>query len=205
MPRLHLSRSALALSSLCFATFTACAPTSANDAAAPQATAETAQTAAPSFDSANAVNITLPLIKADRTVIGQLILKEASGGVIARVTASEIPIGWHGMHFHVKADCGDTAFKNSGGHINPSGKEHGLRNPNGPDNADLPNIYANDEGFVDAEVFSTRVALRDGIPGRPNLLDSDGSALVIHASEDDQVTQPIGGAGARIACAEIRQ
>jgi len=200
MPRLPLSRFAVLFSSLSLAALTACAP---SNSGAAQQVSNDAQQAAPSFDSANAISLTLPIIQADRTVIGQLILKEASGGVIARVTASDIPIGWHGMHFHVKADCGDTAFKNSGGHINPSGKEHGLRNPNGPDNADLPNIYANDEGFVDAEVFSTRIALRGGIPGRPNLLDSDGSALVIHAAEDDQVTQPIGGAGARIACAAI--
>ena len=31
-----------------------------------------------------------------------------------------------------------------------------------------------------------------------------GRALVIHASPDDHVTQPIGGAGARIACGVIR-
>ena len=33
--------------------------------------------------------------------------------------------------------------------------------------------------------------------------DEDGSALVIHEGGDDGVTQPIGGAGARVGCAAI--
>jgi Cu-Zn family superoxide dismutase len=33
------------------------------------------------------------------------------------------------------------------------------------------------------------------------LIDQDGAAIVVHASPDDHETQPIGGAGARVACA----
>jgi Cu-Zn family superoxide dismutase len=36
------------------------------------------------------------------------------------------------------------------------------------------------------------------------LRDADGSALIVHANQDDHVSQPIGGAGARIACAVIK-
>jgi Cu-Zn family superoxide dismutase len=36
------------------------------------------------------------------------------------------------------------------------------------------------------------------------LLDGDGASLVIHASADDNVTDPSGNSGARIACAVIR-
>jgi superoxide dismutase, Cu-Zn family len=32
------------------------------------------------------------------------------------------------------------------------------------------------------------------------LLDSDGSALVVHANQDDLMTDPSGNSGARIAC-----
>lgn len=50
------------------------------------------------------------------------------------------------------------------------------------------------------ELYSTLVSI-DGNDGRPALRDVDGSTLVIHANPDDYTTQPIGGAGGRIACA----
>ena len=46
---------------------------------------------------------------------------------------------------------------------------------------------------VQAELFTTLVD--------PDLLmDDDGSAIVIHENGDDYNTQPIGGAGGRVAC-----
>ena len=63
--------------------------------------------------------------------------------------------------------------------------------------------YAAADGTVQAEVFSTYVSLT-GKAGREALQDKDGSALVIHANADDHMAQPIGGAGARVACAEIK-
>jgi Cu-Zn family superoxide dismutase len=36
-----------------------------------------------------------------------------------------------------------------------------------------------------------------------SLLDADGSALVIHAAADDNITDPSGNSGPRIACAVI--
>ena len=174
----------------------------------PSETASAPETNRPeviNIDPSDAKVVTSTIIENGRAEIGQLTLKETPTGVIVTIQASGISEGWHGVHFHVKADCSDSAFKNSGGHINPHGHEHGLRNPNGPDNADLPNIYADANGNVNVELITTRIALSPDIPGRANLLDEDGSALVIHANRDDQVTQPIGGAGPRIACAAINK
>jgi Cu-Zn family superoxide dismutase len=39
--------------------------------------------------------------------------------------------------------------------------------------------------------------------GKISLLDSDGSALVIHQGADDYLTDPAGAAGDRIACSVI--
>jgi len=40
--------------------------------------------------------------------------------------------------------------------------------------------------------------------GVVQLADADGASGVIHAPADDHKTQPRGGAGARIACGEIK-
>ncbi len=72
-------------------------------------------------------------------------------------------------------------------------RQHGLLNPDGPDNGDLPNIYATGDGTVQAELFTTLV-------DPDMLMDDDGSAIVIHENGDDHNTQPIGGAGGRVAC-----
>ena len=50
--------------------------------------------------------------------------------------------------------------------------------------------------------FSTdRVSLT---PGTRTLFDADGSSLVIHANADDQMTNPSGNSGARIACGVVK-
>ena len=36
-----------------------------------------------------------------------------------------------------------------------------------------------------------------------DILDDDGSAAIIHEGRDDHMSQPIGGAGGRVACAVI--
>lgn len=173
--------------------------------ATPEATTPAPKQSRTNITPEDAPIVMSSIIETGQTEIGQLTLKETPTGVIVNIQASGIPEGWHGVHFHVKADCSDPAFKNSGGHINDEGHEHGLKNPNGPDNADLPNIYADANGNVNVELITTRIALIPNIPGRANLLDEDGSALVIHANPDDQITQPIGGAGPRIACSPINR
>ena len=79
---------------------------------------------------------------------------------------------------------------------------HGLLNPEGPDDGDLPNLYVAEDGTAEAEIYSTRVTL-SGAEERAMLLDEDGAAIVVHEGSDDHMSQPIGGAGARVACAAI--
>jgi Cu-Zn family superoxide dismutase len=136
---------------------------------------------------------------------GQALLTETPTGVLINLKLTGLPPGWHAIHLHAKGDCSDAAFERAGGHINhATPKPHGLLNPQGPDFGDLPNIYAAADGTVNAELFTQLVSLR-GAGSRERLLDADGSSIVVHANRDDYRTQPIGGAGARIACAVVKE
>lgn len=152
--------------------------------------------------------MTTPIKMADGTSIGTLSLTAAPSGVLLQVDITKgLTRGWHGMHFHQTGDCSDPKFMTSGGHMNhgESKKPHGLLNPAGPDFGDMVNLYAAADGSAHAQVFSNAVRLDAGPSiGEQALRDADGSALVIHASPDDHMSQPIGGAGGRIACAVIR-
>lgn len=152
--------------------------------------------------SENADTISYDVIGKSGETIGGLTLTEKANGVHLKVKLSGISPGEHGIHLHHTGSCITPDFKSAGGHINPMKKAHGLNNPDGPDNADMPNAIANDEGNVVYEYLNERVSLR-GAPHRPALLDENGSALVMHQNPDDGITQPIGGAGPRIACAQI--
>jgi superoxide dismutase, Cu-Zn family len=148
-------------------------------------------------------NIQAPLIGANGQPIGQIALRGSANATIVRIAVNPggLTPGWHGLHFHAVGDCSDPGqFQLSKAHVNHLAKKHGFLNPYGPDEGDLPNIYALVDGSVNAEVSSLSVR----ILGLNGLRDDDGSALVIHASEDDHTSQPIGNTGARVACAVIK-
>lgn len=142
------------------------------------------------------------LMNNDGESIGTVSLTQAPTGLLLRVEADGLEPGWHGIHIHAVGDCSDAAFESAGSHINHAQAPHGLLNPEGPDDGDLPNIHANDDGTVRAELFSTSARIAETGPGQW-LWDEDGSAVVVHTSPDDHRSQPIGGAGDRVACAVI--
>jgi len=134
--------------------------------------------------------------------IGKLSIRDGANSLVMRLTIKSggLPPGWHGIHFHAVGDCSDTEkFEKSKAHVNHDQSKHGLLNAEGPDEGDLPNVYANADGSVNAEVSS-----ETPLTGEGGLKDGDGSALIIHANEDDHAGQPIGGAGARIGCSVIK-
>ncbi|MDB5469355.1 MAG: superoxide dismutase [Caulobacter sp.] len=135
--------------------------------------------------------------------LGKATLTEAPKGVLLKIEAKGLTPGWHGLHFHEKGDCSSADFKSAGGHVHGgSTMVHGLLNPDANEAGDLPNLYVAADGTGAAEVFSPWTSL-SGEGGRTKLQDADGSAVVVHASPDDHATQPIGGAGARVACGVI--
>ncbi len=135
--------------------------------------------------------------------LGRATITEGARGVVLRVEARGLPPGWHGLHFHEKGDCSSADFKSAGGHVHDAeAVVHGFLAAGHNDAGDLPNLYAGPDGTAMAEVFTPFVSLAGG-GEKPVLLDANGSALVIHARADDYASQPIGGAGDRVACAVI--
>jgi Cu-Zn family superoxide dismutase len=140
------------------------------------------------------------LVDPASTVIGQAKLVEDAAGVLhVNVHVDGISAGLHGIHLHAVGACTPT-FAAAGGHHNPTSHEHGLSNPNGAHAGDLPNLSVNSAGKGHLNATSDRATLS---PGPVTLLDANGSSIIIHAAEDDQVTDPTGNSGARIACGVI--
>lgn len=151
-----------------------------------------------------AQDLSADVIGNDGATIGSIAATGGPHGVVLRVEFQEgaLTPGWHGIHVHAVGDCSDHAeFMHSGGHVNPGEVEHGFLNPAGPHPSDLPNVFAHADGSAAAEILVFGVSLSGG---EVELLDADGSAVVVHASPDDHLTQPIGGAGARVGCAVLQ-
>lgn len=109
-----------------------------------------------------------------------------------KVQAKGLAPGVHGIHLHSVGKCEGPDFKSAGAHWNPSGREHGLANPEGAHLGDLPNLIVAADGTASAVLH---------VAG--DMDDADGTALVIHADPDDNKTDPGGNSGARVACAVL--
>lgn len=132
--------------------------------------------------------------------VGTVTFEQTPNGLLVRGDFRNLPPGTHALHIHTTGACVAPEFTSAGGHFNPFNRQHGMRNQNGPHAGDLPNVEIGTDGTGHAEVLATYASLNEG-PG--NILDSDGSAVVVHASADDHRSDPAGNAGARIACGVV--
>jgi len=126
-------------------------------------------------------------------------MEDATGQVHVNAHVKGISPGLHGIHIHAIGACSPD-FSAAGGHLNPFNMQHGLENQAGPHAGDLPNLRVNEAGVGHLNTTTDRVTLSAGLA---TLFDANGSALVIHADPDDQVTHPTGNSGSRIACGVI--
>ena len=144
----------------------------------------------------------MALVNSAGQSIGTIRAWQTPGGVSFRVYATGLPHGIHGIHVHSVGRCDPPDFASAGLHWNPANRRHGLGNPAGPHAGDMPNVEVAANGVLGATVTLAGVSLTG--PGPAGLLlDADGAALVLHAAADDNVTDPSGNSGARIACAVI--
>ncbi len=140
------------------------------------------------------------IINAQGDKIGAAKLTETRTGVKIALNVSKLPKGVHGFHIHAVGKCDTPDFKTAGGHFNPEGKKHGLKNPDGPHAGDMQNITVSAKGTARTTITDPRVTLGEG---KNSLFQSDGTAIVIHEKADDEMTDPAGNAGNRIACGVI--
>jgi len=105
----------------------------------------------------------------------------------------------HGFHIHEVGDCSSGDGMSAKGHFNPVGKPHGRHTSSERHAGDMPNLRADAIGRAEMtfEVDVITVA-----PGATSVI---GRGLIVHVQPDDYRSQPVGNAGARMACAVIQK
>jgi Cu-Zn family superoxide dismutase len=154
---------------------------------------------------------------ADGKTIGSLRVEEQGRHKIKIVVSARgLPPGYHGLHVHKKGRCDPKSldpstgspFFNAGAHFDLGAHSHPKHS------GDLPNLLITADGTGRATIVTDRFRIRQ-------LLDGDGSAIIIHALPDNQAnipkrygepggktgpdaeTRKAGDSGPRIACGVI--
>ncbi len=156
------------------------------------ASAALAQPLAPDGKLAPEQTVAARILDASGADKGTATLAVAGGVTRLLVDVRNMPPGSHGLHIHTVGRCDAPGFTTAGDHWNPTGRQHGMNNPQGKHAGDFKNIVVTKDG---------RGSLSADVPGDfAALMDQDGAAIVIHATADDYKTDPSGNSGGRIAC-----
>ncbi len=119
--------------------------------------------------------------------------------------------GRHGVHIHEVGTCDAPGFTTAGGHFDPGPSGNSNTVTNHPFHmGDLENLEVNSSGEGHLIDVTTRVSLS---ASDISVFDANGSAIIVHALEDQRSCQPnpttglctgVSG-GTRLACGVIRQ
>lgn len=131
---------------------------------------------------------------------GRVTFTEVDGGVEVSAELTGFMPGMHGFHVHETGDCSAPDASSAGEHFAPHGSSHGSpAEPEGERHVgDLGNLQADTDGVARYETLDAVIALS----GENSIVDR---AVVVHAGEDDLVSDPAGGAGAPVACGVIAE
>jgi Cu-Zn family superoxide dismutase len=130
-------------------------------------------------------------------IVGTVRMTPMAGGVRLTLDLKDAELGTRAVHVHASGRCDPPSFESAGAHLNPLKRQHGTRNPNGPHVGDLPNVT------ITKVAPSTVINLMVGGVTVEELLDVDGSSVVMHGDSDDYLTDPAGMSGPRVACASL--
>ena len=82
----------------------------------------------------------MALVNGAGQTIGTVRAWQTAGGVTFRLDATGLPHGVHGTHVHSVGRCEGPDFTSAGPHWNPTGRQHGINNPNGQHAGDLAHV-----------------------------------------------------------------
>jgi superoxide dismutase, Cu-Zn family len=151
-----------------------------------------AQPLAPDGKLAPEQTVAAKIMDASGADKGTATIAVAGGVMRLLVDVRDMPPGVHGLHIHTVGRCEGPSFETAGGHWNPTGRMHGMNNPQGKHAGDFKNLVVGKDG---------KGTLSADVPGDFSaLMDADGAAIMVHATADDYKTDPSGNSGGRIAC-----
>jgi len=125
--------------------------------------------------------------------------ESVNGGVRVTLDVLSAPPGKHGAHIHQNADCSAKDAKSAGDHFNPQAHEHGLPPQEHRHLGDLGNLEVDKDGKAHLDIVIAGANLTPG--DKLSFLDR---GIIIHEKVDDG-GQPVGNAGSRIGCGEIKR
>jgi Cu-Zn family superoxide dismutase len=159
--------------------------------------------------------LTATLLDAAGAEVGTVTFSAVEGGTRVSVEVTDLPPGFHGFHVHAIGVCepdsvspsdpsmtGD--FLSAGGHLGADVAVHGHHA------GDLPLLRVTEAGTGSLSAVTDAFTPAD-------LLDADGSAVMVHANSDNyanipevyapagpnETTLATGDAGGRIACGTV--
>ncbi|WP_213804025.1 superoxide dismutase family protein [Granulicella sp. dw_53] len=155
--------------------------------------------ASPAFAKSSSPTYKVDLKNSQGEEAGTVTLKQVKKGVNIKIQLKNLPVGEHAVHIHAKPLCEAPDFKSAAGHFNPENKQHGLQNPMGHHDGDLPQNIMVGEGHTGEATFTINYISLD--PNAPNsVIANGGTSIVVHEKADDMKTDPTGNAGNRLAC-----
>lgn len=129
-------------------------------------------------------------------VEGIVTFKKTGDEIKIVANVSGLAPGKHGFHIHEFGDCSSPEGKSAGGHFNPTNKPHAGHDAAQRHVGDMGNLTADASGKAHLELTDKMMTMS----GARSII---GRGIIVHEKPDDLTSQPVGDAGARVACGVI--